>query len=131
MYESLQHGYMTEEKFVLKCLENNIQISRTIFNVESYDFVVKTKDGFKSVQVKKSWIDERNRNVVNIRCSGRNKNRTYVNPKSADFLAVLIEEGDWFIIPSTFFEGAVNKLVISKKGKYSSFKDNWEFRTIV
>lgn len=96
---------MAEEKFILECLERNIQISKTVFNVETYDFIVKTNDGFRSVQVKKSWIDGRNRNVVNLRSSSNHKIRYYVTAKTADFLAVLTEEENWYIIPCEFFEG--------------------------
>ena len=49
----LKNGYETEEKFILKCLKHEISISRPIFNIEPYDFIVEKDNKFYSVQVKK------------------------------------------------------------------------------
>ena len=54
MNDKLRNGYIAEEKFILECLQRNIPISRPIYNVESYDFVIEVDGKFLSIQVKKS-----------------------------------------------------------------------------
>lgn len=106
MYEKLKNGYAAEEKFVLCCIEKNIPISRPIFNTEPYDFIIEINGKFKSVQVKKSWKDGKNRNVVCLKSSYPRscKRRLVGENKNVDFLAVLVNYWEWYIIPTSAIE---------------------------
>ena len=53
MNSKLKNGYKSEELFILECLKNDIPISRPIYNIEPYDFIVEVDNKFYSVQVKK------------------------------------------------------------------------------
>lgn len=128
MNDKLKNGYETEEKFILECLQRNIPISRPIFNVEPYDFVIEVNKKLLSIQVKKSWVDKKGRNIVCIKSSYPRSSKTKViNKESVDYLAVLVE-CDWYIIPCSEFEGKVSNLAISQKGAYAKYYNNWEFK---
>lgn len=128
MNSKLKNGYVTEEKFILECLSRDISISRPIYNVEPYDFVIKVNGKFVSVQVKKSWTDKQGKNIVSIKSSYPRSSKTkYVNTTSCDYLAVLVDYWDWYIIPTTAFEGKVSNICVSKKGAYSKYFNNWDF----
>lgn len=128
MNDKLKNGYVAEEKFVLECLTRNIPISRPIYNVEPYDFVVEINGRFVSVQVKKSWVDKKNRNIVCIKSSYPRSSKThFVSKESVDYLAVLVNYWEWYIIPCSAFEGKKSNIAVSKKGSYSKYYQNWEF----
>ena len=128
MNSKLKNGYVAEEKFILDCLTRDIPISRPIYNVEPYDFIVRVNGKFISVQVKKSWVDSKGRNIVCIKSSYPRSTKTkVVNKESVDYLAVLVDYWDWYIIPCTAFEGKVSNIAVSKKGAYSKYFNNWEF----
>lgn len=127
MNDKLKNGYVTEEKFILECLQRNIPISRPIYNVESYDFVIEVNKKFISVQVKKSWVDKKGRNIVTIKSSYPRSTKTkVVNKDSADYLAVLVNYWDWYIIPCFAFEGKTSNIAVSTKGVYAKYLNNWD-----
>ena len=125
----LKNGYIAEEKFALECLSRNIPISRPIYNVEPYDFVIEVGGKFVSVQVKKSWVDKKGRNIVCIKSSYPRSSKTKIVSKDVvDYLAVLVDFWDWYIIPCSAFEGKTSNIAVSKSGNYSKFFNNWEFK---
>ena len=127
MNSRLKNGYMAEERFILECLHRDIPISRPIYNVESYDFVIQVNGNFVSVQVKKSWVDKRGLNLVCIKSSyPRSAKTRIVTKQSSDYLAVLVND-DWYIIPCTAFEGKVSAISVSPKGDYGMYFNNWDF----
>lgn len=129
MFEKLKNGYVTEEKFAMCCLEKDIPISRPLYNTEPYDFIVEVNGAFRSVQVKKSWKDQKNRNVVCVRTSyPRSNKRTFVGAHdNVDYLAVLTEDNDWYILPKEMISHVKVNLSVSKKGKYKRYCNNWDF----
>jgi hypothetical protein len=129
MFEKLKNGYVAEEKFILECLSRNIPISRPIYNVEPYDFIVEIEGKFISVQVKKSWVDKKGRNIVCIKSSyPRSAKYKYVNKNLVNYLAVLVNYWDWYIIPCEAFDGKKSNIAVSKKGAYSHYLNNWSFK---
>ena len=97
-------------------MDRNIPISRPIYNVEPYDFIIETNGKFVSVQVKKSWVDKKGRNVVSIKSSYPRSSKTkFVNKESVDYLAVLVNYWDWYIIPCIAFEGKTSSICVGKK----------------
>lgn len=125
----LKNGYVTEEKFILECLSRNIPISRPIYNTEPYDFIIEINGTFKSVQVKKSWTDKKNRKVVCIRTSSPRLRirRTVGEQKNVDYLAVLVDCWDWYIIPRVIIEDVKVNISVSTKGRYKEYYNNWTF----
>jgi len=126
----LLNGYKTEEKFVLKCLENNIHISRPIFNIEPYDFIIEKDGNFYSVQVKKSWIDSKNRNYVCLKTSyPRSEKKNVVSQNErVDFVAILTENEDWYIIPRKKIEHIKSSIAVSRNGNYKDYYNNFNFK---
>ena len=123
----MQNGYLTEELFVVECLKRNIPVSRPIFNVESYDFIVEINNVFISVQVKKSYIEGDRRRACLKSSYVRSDIRKYVSESnSVDFLAVYDEEcDDWYIIPKSIIPKC--SIQISREGKYAKYIDNFIF----
>ena len=130
MFEKLKNGYMTEEKFILECLSKDIPISRPLYNTEPYDFIIEINGMFKSVQVKKAWKDKKGRNVVCVRTPyPRSQTRwTVGEQKNVDYLAVLVNYWDWYIIPRHAIENVKSNISVSTKGKYKDYYNNWDFK---
>lgn len=127
MFEKLKNGYMTEEKFALECLSRDIPISRPLYNTEPYDFIVEANGKFKSIQVKKAWKDKKGRNVVCVKTSypRSEKTTTVGQQKNVDYLAVLVNCWDWYIIPRSEIEHVKSNISVSVKGRYKDYYNNW------
>ena len=127
MFEKLKNGYVAEEKFAICCLEKNIPISRPLYNTEPYDFVIEVNGKFKSIQVKKAWKDKKGRNVVCVKSSypRSEKTMTVGQQKNVDYLAVLVNYWEWYIIPRTAIESIKSNICVSTKGKYKDYYNNW------
>lgn len=130
MFDKLKNGYIAEEKFVLECMSRGISVSRPIYNTEPYDFIIEVNGEFKSVQVKKSWKDKKNRNVVCLKTSypRSDKSKTVGENTNVDYLAVLINYWDWYIIPRTEIENIKSNISVSIKGRYKDYYNNWSFK---
>lgn len=130
MFEKLKNGYVAEEKFALECLSRNIPISRPLFNTEPYDFVIECEKKFISVQVKKSWKDKKGRNVVCIKSSypRSNKSKIVGEEENVDYLAVLVNFWDWYIIPRKAISGVKSNICVSGSGKYKEYFNNWDLK---
>lgn len=125
----LKNGYIAEEKFILECLNRNIAISRPIFNIEPYDFIVEINNELYTVQVKKSWKDNKNRNLACLKSSYPRSDIKKVvsqNPR-VDFLAILTEKSEWYIIPREKISHIKSNISVSKKGNYSIYINNFNF----
>lgn len=121
---------MAEEKFALCCLDKDIPISRPIYNTEPYDFIVEVNGVFKSVQVKKAWKDKKGRNVVSLKSSyPRSDIQTTVGEReNVDYLAVLVNYWDWYIIPREVIKNVKSNISVSTKGRYKEYYNNWDFK---
>lgn len=129
MFEKLKNGYMAEEKFALECLSRDIPISRPLYNTEPYDFIVEVNGRFKSIQVKKSWVDKKGRNIVCVKTSypRSEKIQTVGEHDNVDYLAVLVGYWDWYIIPRSNIASVKSNICVSAKGKYKAYYNNWDF----
>ena len=129
MFDKLKNGYITEEKFILECLTRNIPISRPIYNIEPYDFIIEVNGQFKSIQVKKSWVDKKGRNVVCLKSSYPRSNKHMVvgERTNVDYLAVLVNYWDWYIIPIMEIKHIKLNISVSTKGRYKKYYNNWSF----
>ena len=129
MFDKLKNGYIAEEKFALECLSRDIPISRPIYNTEPYDFIIEANGKFLSIQVKKSWKDKKGRNIVSLKSSypRSNKEKVVGKQENVDYLAVLINNCEWFIIPRKIIDNIVSNISVSIKGKYKYYYNNWKF----
>lgn len=130
MYNKLKNGYLTEELFVVACMERDIVVSRPITNTEPYDFVVENGDGdLVRVQVKKSWTDEKGRNIVSLKSSyprSRKKNVASENIR-VDYISVFCC-GDWYNIPRSELRGIKSNICVSKSGERAKFINDFSFK---
>lgn len=130
MNVKLKNGYLAEEKFALECLSRNIPISRPLYNTEPYDFIIEIDGKFKSVQVKKSWVDKDGRCIACLKTSyPRSKvSHTVGECENIDYLAVLVKYWDWYIIPREYIKDVKSNICVSTKGKYKDCYNNWNFK---
>lgn len=124
MFDRLRNGYIAEELFILKCLEYDIPISRPVFNVEPYDFVIESHGTLLRVQVKKAWISTRGRHVVSIvgtHPRSKVKNKATKNDR-VDIFAIW-DDPSWYLIPRFAIEHIESQFCVSSSGSYSKYKD--------
>ena len=130
---TLRQGEMSEQIFANKCfVEYGYMVSNPIGTAD-YDLVVDVNSSLKKVQVKSSIKGDGNVNI----CKGTNavksgKQGKYPYPEeSVDFFAIHdIPQDSWYIIPRTATGDAMNiRIALKGEGKYTSFKNNWNFNT--
>lgn len=125
----LKNGYITEEKFILECMERDLTVSRPITNTEPYDFIVETHSGkLVRVQVKKSWKDEKNRQVVCLKSSYPRSglSKTASQNDRVDYISVLSTDG-WYNIPRKELNGIKANICVSKSGSRAKYLNNFSF----
>ena len=130
MVSTQKNGYLAEEKFIQECLVRDIPISKPVFNTEPYDFICEIEDKFLSVQVKKSWMDEKGRKQICLKNSyPRSDIKHYVSERpNVDFIAAYDDEyDDWYIIPRDVYKNIKSVLCIRRGGKYGKFINNFSF----
>ena len=132
---TVREGEKSEQTFSTKCfVEMDYVVSRPISTAD-YDLIVEVDKKPLRIQVKSSrrQCDGGARNVMI--CKGTNavksgKQGKYPYPEnSIDFFAIHdVNSNEWFIIPRSA-TGDAKQIRLSKgEGKYSKFKDNWEFK---
>ena len=129
MDRRLQKGYSAEERFILACLERNIPISRPVFNVEPYDFIIEINNKFKSVQIKTIYNGSKSQYTVELRNTNYSHNgrRAVGSHKDVDYLVIPLNKSDWFIIPRRCFKDKTSALIVNPNGKYKSYINKWDF----
>lgn len=125
----LVNGYKTEEQFVLDCIDKNIIISRPIFNIEPYDFIIEKDNKLYRVQVRKSWIDKEGRNLACLKTSYPRSNKINLTTQNdrIDFVAIYTESKDWYIIPRKAIQHLKSNISVSKNGNYGKYYNNFNF----
>ena len=131
---TVRQGEISEQIFANKCfVEYGYMVSNPIGTAD-YDLVVDVNGSLKKVQVKSSIKGNGNVNI----CKGTNavksgKQGKYPYPEeSVDFFAIHnIPQDDWYIIPRSATGDAMNlRIALKRKGKYSGYKNNWEFDNV-
>ena len=124
MFDKLRNGYLAEEKFIIECLSRNIPISRPVFNVEPYDFIVEINGELKRVQVKKAWVDTKGRHIACLKGSypGSNIVSIVSQNERVDIIAILDNE-DWYFIPRYEIKHISSQVCVSEKGKYDKYRN--------
>lgn len=128
---TIRQGEKSEFIFANKCfVDHGYMVSRPLGTAD-YDLVVEVDKKLHKVQVKSSMKGDGNVNI----CKGTNavksgKQGKYPYPEDAvDFFAVHeIINDNWFIIPRSATGSVMNiRLSMRRTGKYSHYKDNWNF----
>lgn len=130
MHERLKNGYLSEQRFIVEAMENDVLVSKPITNTEIYDFVVDVNKSLYRVQVKKSWKDKKDRNIVTLRsCYPRSDiRRSLTEYEEVDFLAIdCKDEGNWYIIPLDVIRDVKSAIAVRNTGKYAKYINNWGF----
>lgn len=124
MHDKLKNGYVAEELFILKCLERDIPISRPIFNVEPYDFVIESQGSLLRIQVKKAWIDYKGRHIASIvGTHPRSKIRNKATKNNRIDMFAIWDDPDWYLIPRVEVEHIESQFCVSESGRYSKYKN--------
>ena len=113
---------LTEQKFILRCLENGLSISKPIAPHQRYDFITEHEGTLKKVQVKAAGKFREKEYRYVIKCTGFG-NKMYTK-KEVDFIAALVEE-DFYIIPLECVTGKNIHIYKSEKGKFCLCKNDW------
>ena len=131
--DTVRQGEMSEQIFATKCfVEHGYMVSQPN-GTAAYDLIVDVNGSLKKVQVKSSIKGDGNFNI----CKGTNghsKLKKYPYPEeSIDFFAIHnIPKDDWYIIPRGATGDAMNlRIALKRVGKYSRYKNNWEFNNVV
>ena len=131
---TVMQGEKSEQIFATKCfVEYGYMVSQPNGTAD-YDLVIDVNGSLKKVQVKSSMKGDGNINI----CKGTNavksgKQGKYPYPEeSIDFFAIHnVPNDDWYIIPRSETGDAMNlRIALKKEGKYTRYKDNWNFSHI-
>ena len=127
--QNVKMGETSEQIFSCKCFAEYGYMVSTPIGTADYDFVVEVKNKLLKIQVKSSQKGIGNVNI----CKGTSGSGTmgkYPYPENAiDFFAVHdVVPNEWYMIPRKATGGAMNiRLAQKRVGKYTQYKDNWDF----
>ena len=127
--DTVKQGEISEQIFAVKCFAEYGYMVSQPNGTADYDLIVDVNGSLKKVQVKSSRNGNGNVNI----CKGTNGHsglKKYPYPEeSIDFFAIHnILQDDWYIIPRGATGDAMNlRIALKRVGKYSGYKNNWEF----
>lgn len=130
--EKLKNGYLTEKRFIIACMEKDIVVSKPVSNTEPYDFIVENKVGeLFRIQVKKSWVDSKGRQIACLKSSYPRSSKTNIASKNerVDYICVLSKDG-WYNIPRKEIQNITSNISVSKSGKRFKYLNNFDFQEI-
>ena len=131
--DTVKQGEISEQIFAVKCFAEYGYMVSQPNGTADYDLVVDVNGSLKKVQVKSSIKGDGNVNI----CKGTNGTGNvgkYPYPEeNVDFFAIHnIPQDYWYIIPRSATGDAMNiRIALKRKGKYSGYKNNWEFDNFV
>ena len=130
--DTVKQGEISEQIFAVKCFAEHGYMVSQPNGTADYDLVVDVNGSLKKVQVKSSIKGDGNVNI----CKGNNgigKGKYPYPEENVDFFAIhCIYQNEWYIIPRSATGDAMNlRIALKRKGKYSRYKNNWEFDNVV
>ena len=127
---TVKEGEISEQIFSHKCfVEHGYMVSNPIGTAD-YDLIVDVKEKIYKVQVKSSRRGNGNC-MISKGSNGQKGSKKYPYPeRSIDFFAIHdVIPNQWYIIPrSSTGDAKQIRLSLKSEGKYSLYKDNWEFK---
>jgi|TARA_B100001996_G_scaffold364204_1_gene333024 hypothetical protein len=130
---TVKNGELSEQIFSKRCFVDHGYMVSSPIGTADYDFVVDVREKLYKVQVKSSRTGQGNVMI----CKGSNGQKNtgrgkYPYPEnSIDFFAIHdVVPDQWYIIPRKKTGDFIHLRLAYKKsvGKYSKYKDNWEFK---
>ena len=126
--DTVRQGEVSEQTLAYRCFKEHGYMVSIPNGTADYDLVIDVGGSLKKVQVKSSVKGNGNFNI----CKGTNGHsglKKYHYPKdSVDFFAIHnIAQDEWYMIPREATGDAMNIRIGKKRGKYTSYKNNWNF----
>jgi len=122
-------GAIGEAAFALSALEKGYEICVPHEHISSYDFILKTKKGWKRIQVKTTSVNRSNIQSYEVNCRQKlNGKDCKYTEKEADFIVVYIfNHAAFYVIPVKEVTRQYFRLypMETKRNKYNKFKEAW------
>ena len=118
-------GEIAEHLFVIKCLEKNVEILKPLQQNPRYDFLIKSSNGWKKVQIKYVSLSKEGRIPVSKTKGQNGRNKTIVyKDDEIDYMFVFNPEtNNWYDIPFKNIERSLILNTIGAKGKQANKKN--------
>jgi hypothetical protein len=124
-------GNIGEAKFILDCTRNNISLYKPVFDGDINDFIIKTKDGFKKIQVKTSEFIEPNNEVIRFTISkgvsynkGRRIKASY-KKEDVDYFYLYCIENDESYLVNNYFSKKEIKIRLNETNANNQYEINY------
>ena len=97
-------GAITEQRCILKCIEQGYQVSKPLFDNARYDFILDTGKRLLKIQIKTShWIDDEHSSFVfngySQHATGDGNKRMKYTNKEIDYF-MTEQEGNFYLYPA-------------------------------
>lgn len=124
---STKIGTIAEKHFELECLKRGIPIFEPILDDFGIDYIVKTPNGFKTIQVKSTQKPCQERSVYKVSVIRGGDGRKYCTG-DFDILVVYLFDVDMFyVIPSCINTARTIRInTESSRCRYYPFKERWD-----
>ena len=119
-----QRGDIAELEFVIKAIQNNLQVSKPLMGFLHYDYIVDCFGQLARVQVKATSRYEYGYKVA----VSYGATKIPYSPNEIDYFAIyIVPEKIWYLIPVDVLGGTKNITLQpdSEKCKFSKYKENW------
>jgi len=119
-----QRGDVAELKFVVRAIENNLQVSKPLMGFLHYDYIVDCFGELARVQVKATSRYEYGYKVA----VSYGATKIPYSPNEIDYFAIyIVPEKIWYLIPVDVLGGTQNITLQpdSENCKFSKYKENW------
>lgn len=122
MRNPAKRGEFSEQRFVIEALKHNWKLAKPLSGSEPYDFIadIRGTGELIRIQVKRSYKDKKNRNVVDLRRSKKGR-------PTIEFIGIVAVdcEGKFYLIPTDVLYEIKSNICVSEDGPYWGFYENW------
>ena len=133
VYSKQKNGNLSESLIMTALIKNDIPFAIPYGSFDEYDFVIKTSEGFKSIQAKTCYLDNsKQRFIVSLCTTHRRGGESLTNKKysnnSFDYLvAVCHEPLTYYIIPISEISGR-RSITLYPSGVPESSENNTRYK---
>ncbi|MFT5519632.1 MAG: hypothetical protein ACI9IA_000215 [Enterobacterales bacterium] len=110
-------GMIAENEFINQCLFRELSVYKPIIDLDGVDFVVRTKRGYRRIQVKSASVKETGREYFKV-------SSNYPADSFELFCVYIHPEKSWYIIPERKITGKCVR-VGTVGGKYFKYREAW------
>lgn len=123
-------GHIAEQEFILEATKQGFNISKPLFEQQSYDFIVDSGKSLKRVQIKSTNKFEETLGRYSVSVSRRN-GKLYTK-EDTDFIIVMADN-KYFIVPVEELKSRSIRIYIKETrkmcigtGTFMKFQDRWD-----